>query len=82
MSEPAKPSTCVFSSMGIVINKIQRDEKPRSKILPEEVRQAPSTLESRPRALKEPQLPHIPTFHELTQRKSDRPPSDSVQEAP
>lgn len=37
-----QPSANILSSMGIVMHKIQREERPRCKILPEAVRQAPS----------------------------------------
>ena len=43
----ASPGANILSSMGIVMNKIQREEKPRSKILPEAVRQAPSLFTSK-----------------------------------
>lgn len=48
----ANPSANIFSSMGIVVNKIQREELPKSKILPEAARQAPSMF---------PQQPDLPT---------------------
>lgn len=77
----AKPQSDLFSSMGIVIKKIQRDEKPRSKILPEEVRQAPSVLEPRSLASNESRLPQIPAFQELSRRR-ERQGGDVSHEAP
>ena len=57
--------------MGIVIKKIQREERPHCKILPEEVRQAPSVLHSQPRNVG---LAPLPTFEDLRSRKQQASP--------
>lgn len=50
----AKPSANILSSMGIVMHKIQREERPRCKILPEAVRQAPSLFPHQSEAPRNP----------------------------
>jgi len=69
--QDSQPASDILSSMGIVIKKIQREERPHCKILPEEVRQAPSVLHSQPRNVG---LAPLPTFEDLRSRKQQASP--------
>ena len=66
----ARPASDLFSSMGIVVKKIQREELPHCKILPEEVRQSSSVLCPKPRNVG---LAPLPTFEELRARRQQGP---------
>lgn len=61
-----RPAGDLFSSMGIVMKRIQREERPHCKILPEEVRHAPSALHPEPRNVG---LAPLPSFEDLRSMK-------------